>query len=67
MRVKWSRIEDGYASGNARVYDNGAGVGPSAGSGRWAVVIGGKWVANVDTLGAAKALVATLINPVPGG
>jgi len=52
----WQRIEDGYQSGNAQVFDNGAGVGPAKGSRRWAVVINGKWVANVDTLAAAKAL-----------
>ena len=50
----WKRIEDGYQSGRATILDNGAGVGPSKGSGRWAVCIDGKWVANVDTLREAK-------------
>jgi hypothetical protein len=52
----WTRIEDGYESGQARIYDNGSGVGPSKGSGRWAVEIANKWVANVDTLAEAKQL-----------
>jgi hypothetical protein len=58
-KMKWTRIEDdggrGYQSGNTQVWDNGAGVGAAAGSGRWALLIDGRWVANLDTLAAAKA------------
>lgn len=51
----WRRIEDGYERGNAQVTDNGGGFGPSKGSGRWAVTVNGKWIANEDTLAEAKA------------
>lgn len=52
---KWTRIEDGYAYGErVRVWDNGAGLGPAAGSGRWAVEVDGKWLSNEDTLKDAK-------------
>jgi hypothetical protein len=55
-RAAWARIEDGYLKGDARITDNGAGIGPARGSGRWAVEIAGRWIANVDTLDEAKAL-----------
>lgn len=51
---KWTRIEDGYKLGSVEIFDNGGGLGPSAGSGRWALVLNGKWIANVDTLAEAK-------------
>lgn len=51
---RWQRTEDGYVRGAAAIHDNGAGVGPAAGGGRWAVEIAGKWIANVDTLASAK-------------
>ena len=55
---KWTRFDEpdaiGYESGNARIYDNGPGVGPTKGGGRWALEIDGKWVANIDTLAQAK-------------
>jgi hypothetical protein len=50
----WKRIEDGYASSRCAIYDNGAGVGPTKGGGRWALEIDGQWVANIDTLREAK-------------
>lgn len=53
--TKWTRIEDGYESGEARILDNGGGLGPNRGSGRWAIEIAGRWVANVDSLDEAKA------------
>lgn len=53
---KWQRTEDGYVRGDAEVTDNGAGVGPAKGSGRWAVTIAGRWIENVDTLAEAKRL-----------
>ena len=56
MGVGWERIEDGYQRGSAQVFDNGAGVGPAKGSKRWAVIVSGRWVANVDTLAEAKRL-----------
>lgn len=56
--LKWARIEDGYATDGAEIYDNGGGMGPAKGGGRWAVEVGGKWVANIDTLAEAKALAA---------
>lgn len=61
----WKRTEDGdyelvapgSSSPAAFVFDNGAGVGPSKGSGRWAVADAlGKWIENVDTLRDAKAM-----------
>jgi hypothetical protein len=56
MSTRWHRIEEGYESGNARIFDNGAGLGPTKGGGRWAVEVDGKWLANVDTLDEAKRL-----------
>jgi hypothetical protein len=56
--VKWTRIEDGYKAGRAQIFDNGQGVGPSKDSGRWAVTVDGRWIANADTLRDAKALAA---------
>lgn len=52
--MTWTRTEDGYRSGTIQITDNGKGLGPAKGSGRWAVTIEGKWVANVDTLAEAK-------------
>jgi hypothetical protein len=52
----WTRTPYGYVKGNARIDDNGGGLGPAKGSGRWAVTWAGWWVANVDTLAEAKAL-----------
>jgi hypothetical protein len=56
--LQWRRVSDGrgdgYARGNARVWDNGNGFGSSRGSGRWAVEVAGQWVANVDLLADAK-------------
>ena len=62
---KWTRIEDGYESDNARIWDNGAGLGPAAGGGRWAVEIEGRWIANVDTLAQAKERVETELAKPP--
>jgi hypothetical protein len=63
--TKWQRISDsagdGYANGEARIWDNGAGMGSSRDSGRWAVEIAGTWVANVDTLAEAKTLASERI------
>lgn len=57
--VTWTRIDTGsalgYERGRYQIFDNGAGLGPSQGSGRWALVIDGRWVANLDTLALAKA------------
>ena len=57
--AKWHRLDspayDGYELGSWQITDNGAGVGPSKGSGRWALVYCGKWIANYDTLAEAKA------------
>ncbi len=55
METKWERIEDGYQNGTVTISDNGGGLGPSKGSGRWAVSVDGKWIANVDTLAEAEA------------
>lgn len=57
----WRRADDrlgeGYVASYAlAVWDNGNGYGSSRGSGRWAVEVDGKWIANVDTLDEAKAL-----------
>ncbi len=56
----WARVRtgayDGYAKGDLLVVDNGAGVGSARGSGRWAVEVAGRWIANVDTLVEAKRL-----------
>jgi hypothetical protein len=57
----WERIEDGYRCGLVVIHDNGAGVGPSSGSGRWAVEYDGKWQANIDTLKEAKNLGTILL------
>lgn len=60
--MKWTRLDTGsslgYVSGDGRVvlHDNGGGLGSSKGSGRWAVEVDGKWLANVDTLVEAKTL-----------
>lgn len=53
---KWQRVEDGYRSADGRIeiWDNGAGVGPARGGGRWALMIDGKWIANIDMLTDAK-------------
>lgn len=61
--MNWTRHDDGYESGRAKIYDNGGGLGPSKGSGRWAVEVDGKWVANVDTLAAAKQRAADELDP----
>lgn len=54
----WQRTDGGYQSADGRlvIYDNGSGFGPSRGSGRWAVEVDGRWLANVDTLTEAKRL-----------
>lgn len=52
--LRWSRLPDGYTSGPWAIYDNGPGLGPTRGSGRWAVEHNGRWVANIDTLADAK-------------
>lgn len=55
---KWQRIDTGstlgYRSGDYWLNDNGAGVGSAKGSGRWAVMLGNTWLANIDTLAEAK-------------
>lgn len=50
----WQRTADGYQRGDVEIFDNGAGMGPASGSKRWAVVVAGSWIANVDTLAQAK-------------
>lgn len=63
--VKWERFERdgllGYSAvdGRVEVTDNGGGMGPAAGSGRWAVTVDGRWVANIDLLTDAKARALT--------
>jgi hypothetical protein len=58
--MRWHRVDDGtgYRLADARldveIFDNGAGVGPSRGSGRWALEVNGRWIANIDTLAEAK-------------
>ena len=59
MKSTWTRIDGGYQSGSVQIFDNGSGPGSAKGSGRWAVVIGGKWRTNVDTLAEAKTLKPT--------
>jgi hypothetical protein len=54
--TKWNRIEDGYETDGAAIYDNGNGFGSAKNSGRWAVEIEGRWIANVDYLSDAKTL-----------
>jgi hypothetical protein len=56
----WQRTSDGYRRGPVEIHDNGAGLGPATGSGRWAVELDGEWIANVDTLDAAKDLATEL-------
>ena len=56
--VGWARTRDGAyigCGGRAEISDNGGGMGPSRDAGRWALLIDGEWVSNVDTLPAAKA------------
>jgi hypothetical protein len=53
----WTRIPGGYRNGGAEIFDNGAGLGPAAGSGRWAIMVDGRWICNEDTLAIAKARV----------
>ena len=52
--TRWARIADGYARGEWVIWDNGAGLGPAEGSGRWAVCRDGRWIANMDYLADAK-------------
>ena len=59
MKSTWTRIDGGYQSGSVQIFDNGSGLGSAKGSGRWAVVIDGKWRINVDSLAEAKALKPT--------
>ena len=59
MKPTWTRIDGGYQSGSVQIFDNGSGLGSAKGSGRWAVVIDGKWRINVDSLAEAKALKPT--------
>lgn len=60
---RYQRITSGSYDGycipdlGVEITDNGAGFGRAEGSGRWAVVIDGRWIANEDTLKAAKARV----------
>lgn len=62
MTQTWKRIDDGAdwgyerQDGGVKILDNGAGLGSAKGSGRWALVVRGKWIANIDTLAEAKAL-----------
>lgn len=63
--MKFQRIADGYQAQAAdgriiQILDNGNGLGPSKGSGRWALMVGGTWIANLDTLAEAKASAATI-------
>lgn len=50
-------VDYGYVdtTGRAVLGDNGNGFGSARNSGRWAVVVDGKWVANLDTLREAKS------------
>ena len=56
--MTWSRFDTGadlgYERGEARIFDNGDGFGRARGSGRWALELGGLWIANLDTLAEAK-------------
>lgn len=58
--MKFTRIDSGTeigyrsADGRVEIFDNGGGMGPSKDSGRWALEIDGRWIANLDTLAAAK-------------
>ena len=60
MKIKWERLDDGHhwgyrsSDGSFEITDNGAGFGPSAGSGRWALMDAGRWISNFDTLALAK-------------
>lgn len=58
--MKFHRIPEGWVdpTGRAVISDNGGGFGPAAGSGRWAVTIDERWIANIDTLVEAKSVVA---------
>lgn len=57
--MRWRRVDrDGFVGwelDGVQLLDNGGGMGGSRGSGRWAVMVAGVWVANVDTLREAKA------------
>ena len=64
QKTNWERIADGYRLGNIDITDNGKGLGSSKDSGRWAVTIAGKWVANIDTLAEAKAYAAAELRRV---
>lgn len=66
MTRTWTRLDEGndlgYMTEGATLIDNGAGMGGSRGSGRWAVIVAGQWQANVDTLTAAKTLAEEILN-----
>jgi 2'-5' RNA ligase len=67
---KWKRILDGYELGRAQILDNGGGgggFGKAKGSRRWAVMIDGKWVANMDTVPEAKARALQALGEKSGG
>jgi hypothetical protein len=53
---------DVSADGRAEISDNGGGLGPQQGCGRWAVMIDGRWIANVDYLPAAKQMAAEILD-----
>ena len=52
--MQWEHVIDGYASGDYIISDQGGGFGPARGSGRWAVIHRGKWLASIDHLTDAK-------------
>lgn len=58
--MTWQRFDEtfktGYRLGDVEVTDNGAGMGPARGAGRWALSVGGRWVANIDFLADAKRI-----------
>jgi hypothetical protein len=59
---------EGYRStdGRIEITDNGNGYGPARNSGRWAVMIDGQWISNLDYLAEAKAFAADCIRQEQG-
>lgn len=53
--MSYSRTADGYRLGRIDITDNGGGFGPAKDSGRWALLLDGRWLRNLDTLAEAKA------------
>lgn len=58
----WTRTDAGYRCGCVEITDNGGGFGAAKDGGRWALLLSGRWVANIDLLADAKARGADAIS-----